>query len=155
VTLRRRDDGRLRGCKGDVSGKRPLALAVIRQAVSSATDDPRFPNVTAEELSQITVEISALAPPVPIRPEDVQIGRHGLIASKGNDLGLLLPQVPAHHGFDREAFLGAVCRKAGLPPDAWKTDDDLRLFGFEAEVWNESVMDDEPGSASASHEAAE
>ena len=50
----------------------------------------------------------------------IQVGIHGLIASRGNARGLLLPQVAVQHQWEREQFLGETCRKAGLPPTAWK-----------------------------------
>jgi len=55
---------------------------------------------------------------------------------KGEHSGLLLPQVPVEEGWDREEFLRGVCRKAGLPEDAWK-DKDAKLFAFTANVFGE------------------
>jgi uncharacterized protein (TIGR00296 family) len=77
-----------------------------------------------------------LTPLQPIHPDDVVVGRHGLMISKGRQSGLLLPQVPVEWSWGREEFLDSVCRKAGLPRDTWK-DPDAQLFGFECEVWGE------------------
>ncbi|UCF20318.1 MAG: AmmeMemoRadiSam system protein A [Gemmatimonadota bacterium] len=136
VTLRRRDSGELRGCRGEVHARYPLVDSVVRMAIAAATDDPRFPVVTREELPDLQIEISALTPLEPIEPGEVVVGRHGLMISKGLSSGLLLPQAAVHYGWDREMFLCMLCRKAGLPDDAWKAGNS-RLLAFEAEVWGE------------------
>jgi AmmeMemoRadiSam system protein A len=136
VTLRRRDTDILRGCRGEYIARRRLVESVMNMAIAAATDDPRFPPVTVDEVPLLHIEISALHPMVPIRPEDVEVGRHGLLITKRGSAGLLLPEVAIGYGWDREAFLKAVCRKAGLSDNAWK-ERDVALYGFEAEVWCE------------------
>jgi AmmeMemoRadiSam system protein A len=130
VTLTQR--GSLRGCIGYVHAIRPLADAIAHCAASAATGDPRFPPVTASELSDIQIEISVLSP---LRraadPGEIQVGVHGLHISKGAHHGLLLPQVASEHGWDRETFLRQVCVKAGLPQDAWRRGADLQVFTVE------------------------
>ena len=134
VTIRRARSGLLRGCRGECRARRSLPECVSLVAVSAALDDPRFPPVTRDELPLLRFEISALTAPQPIRPEDVVVGRHGLLVSAEAGVGLLLPQVPIEQAWDRTAFLDGVCVKAGLPPDSWRRSD-LELSGFEAEVW--------------------
>ncbi len=136
VTLRRRDSGELRGCRGERVARRPLVESVVQMTIASAVDDPRFEPVRMGEVPGLHIEISALTPPRPIQPEDVIVGRHGLIVTAGHAAGLLLPQVPSLYRWDREQFLRAVCEKAGLPDDAWKWRG-VRLEAFEAEVWEE------------------
>jgi AmmeMemoRadiSam system protein A len=136
VTLRRKGTGELRGCIGEVVAQRPLVQSVARMAVAAGTDDPRFPPVSAEELRQLTFEISALTPMTPIQPDEVRVGKHGLMISRGRFSGLLLPQVPVEQGWNREEYLRGLCQKAGLPSDAWKADD-VEIRSFEAEVWGE------------------
>jgi AmmeMemoRadiSam system protein A len=136
VTLRRRADGELRGCRGQRVATHPLVTSVVQMTVASAVDDPRFEPVRLAEVPGLHIEISALTPPEPIRPEQVVVGRHGLIVSAGRVAGLLLPQVPLEYGWDREQFLRAVCEKAGLPGHAWRVAG-VRLEAFEAEVWQE------------------
>jgi len=127
--------GQLRGCIGYVMPLYPLYRTVADTAVAAAFHDPRFMPVTTGELAELEIEISVLSLPVPIKPEEVEIGRHGLIVTLGNARGLLLPQVPVEWGWDREKFLSETCRKAGLPPDAWKRG--ARLESFTAEVFGE------------------
>jgi AmmeMemoRadiSam system protein A len=128
--------GDLRGCIGFIESDEPHPRTVRDAAVAAATRDPRFPPVRAEELPGLQIEISLLSAPRPIRPEEVECGRHGLIVSRGGRRGLLLPQVPAQFGWDREQFLAATCRKAGLPENAWR-DPATSLEAFEAEVFSE------------------
>ena len=136
VTLRK--GGRLRGCIGYIEGRRPLAVAVAENAVNAGSRDFRFPQpVQPDELSDITIEVSALTPLREIDdPENVEVGRHGVYIVKGGYSGLLLPQVAPEQGWDRNQLLVGVCRKAGLPPTAYK-DPDSVLYVFEAEVFGE------------------
>jgi AmmeMemoRadiSam system protein B/AmmeMemoRadiSam system protein A len=128
--------GRLRGCIGYVEPVVPLWRAVREMAVAAATGDPRFPPVTAGELDELRIEISALSPLERCDdPGSVTVGRHGLVVRMGGRSGLLLPQVPTEQGWDREEFLAHTCRKAGLPPDAWRRG--AELYTFTAQVFHE------------------
>ena len=60
VTLRR--GGRLRGCIGYITGRRPLAEAVIDNALNAAFRDSRFPPVEADEVADLRIEISVMTP---------------------------------------------------------------------------------------------
>jgi len=128
--------GRLRGCIGYVIPTHSLYRTVAETAQAAAFDDPRFSAVTEEEALHLMIEISVLSPMKPIRPEEVVVGRHGLLVAKGNHRGVLLPQVPVEWGWDRETFLAQTCHKAGLPLDAWRQDADLQ--GFTAEIFRDS-----------------
>ena len=131
------EGGRLRGCIGYTEATAPLYRTVQECAVASATEDPRFLPVTPAEIGTVRIEISVLTPLLPIRPEEVDVGVHGLMVRRGGRRGLLLPQVPAEHGWDRETFLAQVCLKAGLPRDAWRTG--AELYSFMAEVFGETM----------------
>ncbi len=133
VTLSRK--GRLRGCIGYTEAVAPLCKTVQECAVAAATEDPRFPPVGPGEMDSLRIEISVLTPLVPIRPDEVEVGVHGLLIRKGGRRGLLLPQVAAEHGWDRRTFLSAVCEKAGLLRDAWRAG--AELYSFTAEVFGE------------------
>ncbi len=128
----------LRGCIGFPYPVKPLAEAVQEAAVSAALQDPRFPPVRMEELPRIELEISALTVPKSIEPSQVQVGVHGLIASRGNRSGLLLPQVAMEYQWDAQTFLEQTCVKAGLEPDAWRGK--INLYAFEAQVFSEADM---------------
>jgi len=128
--------GNLRGCVGFIVPMYPLYRTVAETAVAAAFSDTRFPPVTETEAPGLVVEISVLSPISPITAEEVVVGRHGLLISKGARRGLLLPQVPLEHGWDRETFLQQTCYKAGFPPDAWKHG--ATLEAFTAEVFGEA-----------------
>jgi hypothetical protein len=136
VTLRRAKDGDLRGCIGQMEGDGPLVGTVAEMAVAAATRDVRFAPVTARELAGLSIEISVLSPLEPIQPSAVEIGRHGLLLRCGERRGVLLPQVPVEHGWDREGFLAHTCQKAGLPATAWR-EAGVELLGFTANVFAE------------------
>ena len=130
-------DGALRGCIGHPEGNQTLASVVPQCAVAAATGDPRFDPVTEAELDRCVIEISVLGPISVLRdPQDLVIGRHGLIAEQGWRRGLLLPQVAIEYGWDREAFLARTCGKAGLPADAWTRGATIRCF--EADVFDDA-----------------
>jgi len=136
VTIKR--GGELRGCLGTLQCQRGLAGEVVRCAADAATDDPRFPPVSIDELPDLAVEVSVLGPLELIDPRDpeaIVIGRHGLVAERGFRRGLLLPQVATEWGWTVEQFLRQTCLKAGLEPDAWQRD--ARISRFEAEVFGE------------------
>jgi AmmeMemoRadiSam system protein A len=135
VTLHVR--GELRGCIGTTEGDEPLGEATVRCAVSAALHDPRFPAMRSEELEELHIEISVLSPLTPMRPEEIEIGRHGLVVSDENHRGLLLPQVAPEHGLNREQFLAETCRKARLPQDAWRWTS-TRIQGFTCEVFSDA-----------------
>ena len=112
-------------------------------AVAAATEDDRFDPVDAAELASLSIEISALSRLAPIRPEEIELGRHGLVVRSGDRRGVLLPRVPVDHGWDRDSFLAHTCRKAGLAADAW-TDSGTTIQGFTATVFS----DDDEGQGS-------
>jgi AmmeMemoRadiSam system protein A len=129
--------GELRGCIGHIADDEELGRVIVRCAVSACSDDPRFPPVSAAELRDIAIELSLLGPLEPIAgPDDIDIGRHGLVVERGWKRGLLLPQVATEWHWDRETFLAHTCHKAGLPMDAWRQG--ATLWRFEAEVFGES-----------------
>lgn len=138
VTLEERE-GELRGCIGHVMGDRPLGEMIRRLAVSSARSDPRFPPVQGDELADLHIEISVLSEPVRVEPMDprrIVIGRDGLLVRCGRRQAVLLPQVATEQGFGPEAFLNAVCQKAGLSPGSWR-DPATHVFTFTADVFAE------------------
>jgi AmmeMemoRadiSam system protein A len=125
----------LRGCVGYVAPNCPVYRAVAETARAAAFDDNRFPPVTIEEALHLEIELSILSPARPIQPEEIEVGRHGLLISWHGRRGLLLPQVPVEHAWDRTIFLEQTCRKAGLPPDAWQKD--ATIEAFTAEVFGD------------------
>lgn len=131
--------GELRGCIGYPPADRPLGEVIARCAVSAASEDPRFPPVTLQELAAANIEISVLGPIDVVRDvNEIVVGRHGLIIAQGYNKGLLLPQVATEHAWDRETFLAHTCLKAGLRRDAWMSG--AEISKFEALVFAEEVV---------------
>jgi AmmeMemoRadiSam system protein B/AmmeMemoRadiSam system protein A len=123
------DDGRcvgrgedLRGCIGTIEPTDSVYNTVAMRAASAALEDTRFPHtVNVEELPFITIEISVLTPPVPVKSaEEIVIGKHGIILSVGWNRATFLPQVAPEQGWDRTTTLRHLALKAGLEADAWK-----------------------------------
>lgn len=134
VTLHRQ--GELRGCIGYPLPVKPLVEAVVDNAVSAATEDPRFPPVTLEEMELIDIEISVLTVPQEVKSvEDVLVGRDGIIITKGYNRGLLLPQVPVEQRWDLNQYISYGCMKAGLPQDEWQRG--VTIETFQAIVFGE------------------
>jgi len=127
--------GELRGCVGFVLPVSSVYRAVIDTARAAAFEDTRFYPVTLEEARQLEIELSILSPPRAVTPEEVEVGRHGLLISMAGNRGLLLPQVPMERDWDRVVFLEQTCRKAGLPSDAWRRG--AVIEAFTAEVFGE------------------
>ena len=121
-------DGALRGCVGYPLPVKRLDETVVEMAVAAASQDTRFEPLDPGEMGRLEIEISVLGLPEPAEPSEVSVGRHGIIVSMGPNRGLLLPQVPVEHGWDRETYLGHGCMKAGLPPDAWKKGAKIEVF---------------------------
>ncbi|MDR1141209.1 MAG: AmmeMemoRadiSam system protein B, partial [Planctomycetaceae bacterium] len=134
VSLKR--EGELRSCMGTLSDQIPLGDAVEQATIHAAKDDPRFSPIAAAELFELEMEIWLLwgMKRVAARGKErlnvLEIGRHGVQISRGGNRGLLLPGVALEYGMDAQTFWEAVCRKAGLPTDAWLDDRSL-LHTFE------------------------
>ncbi len=136
VTIKRR--GELRGCLGTLQCSRGLAREVARCAADAASEDPRFPPVSSDELPELSIEVSVLGPLEVIDPRDpsaIVIGRHGLVAEQDSRRGLLLPQVATEWGWTVEQFLRHTCIKAGLHGDAWQHG--ATISCFDAEVFGD------------------
>ena len=132
----------LRGCCGFLGRPTRLRDAILESAQRTAKEDPRMPPISSVELPYLSCHVTLLADPRAIeadsdqRNQHIQIGKHGLrittslTSPYGQRAGLLLPSVPVEQGWDIDAYLAGVCRKAGLPPDAWR-DASVLLETFE------------------------
>ncbi|MEA2005610.1 MAG: AmmeMemoRadiSam system protein A [Acidobacteriota bacterium] len=134
VTLKKNDA--LRGCIGYPLPYKELYKTVIEAAITAATQDFRFMPLTIEELPEIKIEISVLSIPKTITDiSEIQVGKHGIIVSKGLNKGLLLPQVPVEWNWNLETYLRHGCLKAGLDEDEWKKGANIEIFS--AQVFSE------------------
>jgi AmmeMemoRadiSam system protein A len=108
-------------------------------ALRAAFADRRFPPLELSELADVELEISVLTPVTPVaNVEDIIPGQHGLLLTRGQHHGVLLPQVAAERNWDRYEFLDHLCLKAGLPVGSWN--DGAQLYSFQSEVFHESEI---------------
>jgi len=137
VTLRK--EGRLRGCMGRMQATSPLYKTVIRMAIAAASEDPRFRPVRPDELGDIHIEISVNTPLRPVSgPDEIVLGKHGVVVTKGFRQGVFLPHVATETGWTKEEFLRNLCaHKAGLPPDEYTKD--ARLYVFTSVTFEEEL----------------
>lgn len=132
----------LRGSCGFLGRPTRLRDAIAESAQKTARDDPRMPGISSIELPYLSCHLTLLSDPLAIeadgaqRNEKIELGKHGLrittslTSPYGQRGGLILPGQPLEQGWDTDATLGALCRQAGLPADAWK-DPSVLLETFE------------------------
>jgi uncharacterized protein len=123
--------GELHGCVGHVYPIDSLYRTIAETARAAAFEDTRFWPITLDQAAELEISLSILSPLRTVQPDQVEVGRHGLLVSLHHHRGLLLPQVPIEHGWDRITFLEQACRKAGLQPDAWQTGAQIEVFTAE------------------------
>lgn len=143
VTIHSYPKRQLRGCIGFPEPIYPLIRALQEVAILAATDDPRFPPLSDDDLDKIVIEVSILTKPERIQVKatkeyikHIQVGKDGLIVRKGIQSGLLLPQVATEYGWGPEEFLAQTCMKAGLPPQAW-IEKSTEVYKFRSLIFSE------------------
>jgi len=106
--------GELRGCIGTfMPSTEDVAHEVIQNAVSAATQDPRFMPVTPEELCDIECSVDVLGEPEPVKDLDqLDPKRYGVIVSSGQRRGLLLPDLDGVDTVDDQIAIAK--QKAGI-----------------------------------------
>jgi AmmeMemoRadiSam system protein A len=136
--------GDLRGCIGSLMAHRSLMEDVRHNALAAAFEDPRFSPVQVRELSNLVVEVSVLSAPEPLDfdgPDDLirklRPNVDGVLIERGWNRATFLPQVWEQIP-DPEEFLGHLCRKAGLPANAWRWPD-LQVSTYQVEMFEEEV----------------
>jgi AmmeMemoRadiSam system protein B/AmmeMemoRadiSam system protein A len=135
--------GVLRGCTGSILPARSLLVDVADNAWRSGFGDRRFPPLTAEELSQLSIHVSVLSTPrlIPAASENELLGAlrpdtDGLIIRDGAHQALFLPSVWAQLP-EPQAFLRQLKMKAGLAPHHWSPT--FQAFRFVTESFGEDA----------------
>jgi AmmeMemoRadiSam system protein A len=118
----------LRGCIGTVDpAQDSLAREVVHNAIDSATRDPRFLPVEADELDELSYSVDVLSPPEPVSgSEELDHRRYGLIVRNGLRRGLLLPDIEGVSSVEEQIAIARV--KAGILPE-----EPVELFRFTVE----------------------
>ncbi|HKG61212.1 MAG TPA: AmmeMemoRadiSam system protein A [Pyrinomonadaceae bacterium] len=127
-------NGELRGCIGTIEpAKDTLAHEIIANAISAATNDPRFDPVRPEELSNLRYSVDVLFPPEETVMEDLDPSVFGVIVEdeSGTRRGLLLPDIPGISNAEQQVEIAA--RKAGLGRG-----ERVRLYRFRVERYREA-----------------
>lgn len=117
--------GELRGCIGTIDPTYPtLGEEIVTMAIHAATQDPRFPPVSIEELADLEIKVDVLGAMEQVSDEsDLDPGTYGVVVSRDWRRGVLLPDLP---GVDSvEAQLDIARRKAGI-----SRDEDFRIERF-------------------------
>ncbi|MGM9998386.1 MAG: AmmeMemoRadiSam system protein A [Candidatus Bruticola sp.] len=115
VTLKKH--GQLRGCIGSlVPIENSQGEEIVRSAALACSCDPRFPAVTAEELSELQYQVYVLSEPVKIKgPQELDPKRYGVIVRKDGRSGVLLPNLEGVDSIDMQ--LRIACQKGGILPE--------------------------------------
>jgi AmmeMemoRadiSam system protein A/AmmeMemoRadiSam system protein B len=129
-------NGELRGCIGTIEPTRDtLADEIVANAISAATNDPRFEPVRPEELSNLRYSVDVLFPPEETVIEDLDPSAYGVIVEDkaGGRRGLLLPDIPGIDNAEQQVEIAA--RKAGI-----RRDEPIRLWRFKVERYRENPV---------------
>ena len=139
VTLHKQ--GELRGCIGTLSAHRSLLEDVQANAINAAFHDPRFFPLSADEFTEVDVEVSILteAMPMPFSDEAdalAQLRPHidGVIFRYENHRATFLPQVWEQLP-SPELFMAHLKQKAGLPAGFWA--DGVQILRYQVEKFSE------------------
>jgi AmmeMemoRadiSam system protein A len=123
VSIKKR--GELRGCIGTFAPTRSnIAEEVVVNAISSATQDPRFMPVEASELDDLKYSVDVLTEPEPVKSvAQLDPKKYGVIVECGFGRGLLLPDL---EGVDSVEEQIRICRaKAGI-----SAEEPIKLYRF-------------------------
>ena len=126
-------DGELRGCIGTIESSRDtLAQEIVANAISAATNDPRFDPVRTEELSNLRYSVDVLFPSEPSTIDELDPAVFGVIVENesGSRRGLLLPDIPGI--VDAQQQVEIAARKAGIT-----SGEPVKLYRFRVERFRE------------------
>jgi len=117
--------GELRGCIGTIEPTtNSIAEEIIRNAISACSQDPRFNKVSEKELPKLEISVDILNESELINNKnELDIKRFGVIVSKGNRRGLLLPNIEGVNTVKHQ--LQIALRKAGISEEE---DYEIRRF---------------------------
>ncbi len=118
--------GELRGCIGTFQPAwDSLADEIIHNAISAATQDPRFSPVDSSELEKLEYTVDVLSEPEQVKSKkDLDHKKYGVIVKSGARKGLLLPDIEGVNTVDEQISIAST--KAGI-----YLDEQIDLFRFE------------------------
>ncbi|MEW6714487.1 MAG: AmmeMemoRadiSam system protein A [Nitrospirota bacterium] len=121
-----KENGELRGCIGTFSPcTKNVACEIIQNAISAATQDPRFLPVSPEELSGLEYSVDVLTSPEKVAgKKELDPKKYGVIVKSGERRGLLLPDLEGVDTVDEQISIASM--KAGIHPS-----EKIELYRFE------------------------
>jgi AmmeMemoRadiSam system protein A len=127
-------EGELRGCIGTIeAAKDTLAEEIIANAISAATNDPRFDPVSEDELPNLRYSVDVLRPAEETVFEKLDPAVFGVIVEdeSSSRRGLLLPDIPGVETAEQQVDIAS--RKAGIPRGT-----PFKLWRFKVERFREA-----------------
>jgi len=123
--------GELRGCIGTfLPVCENVAVETIKNAICAGTQDPRFPSVSLEELADLVYSVDVLSQPEEVNNiEELNPERYGVIVSKGNRKGLLLPDLDGVDTVEEQLRIAKM--KAGIFQN-----EEAKIFRFEVKRYH-------------------
>jgi AmmeMemoRadiSam system protein A len=144
-------NGQLRGCIGSLQARRSLLIDVKANAVAAALHDPRFAQLTDQELDRTEVEVSVLSPSEPLAftseahaLSQLRPGIDGIVFEYAQYRSTFLPQVWEQLP-QAQSFLSQLKRKAGLSGSFWA--EEIKLHRYTVQKWSESAIAWAPDNA--------
>lgn len=124
VSLKKK--GELRGCIGTFQpSTKNVAAEIIQNAISAATEDPRFPPVDSSELGDLEYSVDVLTEPEKIKSrKELNPKKYGVIVKSGGRKGLLLPDLEGVDTVNDQISIASM--KAGI-----YSEEDVELYRFE------------------------
>lgn len=122
-------EGQLRGCIGTLlPASENIYTEIVRNAIASATRDPRFPPIHESELSDLEYSVDILSPPEPIKSlDELNPKKYGVVVVKGWQKGLLLPDIEGVNTVGEQLRIAKL--KAGIDP----FDLNVEIYKFKVE----------------------
>ena len=117
--------GQLRGCIGTFQPTtESVAAEIIQNAVSAATQDPRFMAVNSSELEGLDYSVDVLSEPEKVNSRnELDPKKFGVIVKCGERKGLLLPDLEGVNTVDEQISIAST--KAGI-----YLEEDIELYRF-------------------------
>jgi AmmeMemoRadiSam system protein A len=115
VSLKKK--GNLRGCIGTfMPCTENVAHEIIKNAISAATQDPRFDPVEEDELKDLEYSVDVLSPPEKVSDiSELDPKKYGVIVTHGSRKGLLLPDLEGVSSIEEQLRIAKM--KAWIGPD--------------------------------------
>ena len=124
--------GNLRGCIGTILPTTGcVGEEIIRNSIEAAMSDPRFPEVSEDEMNDIDISVDVLMDSEPCNKADLNPKKYGVIVSLGMRRGLLLPELEGVDTVDEQ--LQIACDKANID-----FNEDYKIERFEVVRYKEA-----------------